>query len=238
MSSMSDRLDVNRASLELRRAPLNSRRACAAVLLLLFLAFGATETRAERVTLTFNNEPSGITSHLQYLSQGLVLVSGVSNPNGSFGGFYSGFRVAPAEGVNGVSNAAFGTVLPNDPRWRHLQGLFLYTPTQPATTNFLSFDVVGAGSGLSDSWRAVIYDLDGNQLDAISGTTNGPVVFSREVGDIAKFVFFAAATSQGIDNVTFEAIVAPEPSTLILLATGLSGGIASLARRRRAAKAR
>lgn len=238
MNSISDRTDGNRAALKLRRAKLTSRVASALLLLALFFASGATEAGADPLTITFNNEQPGITSHLQYLSQGLVLVSGVNNPDGSFGGFYSGFRVAPAEGAGGVSNAAFGSVFPNSQVWRSLQGSFHYTPTQRATTSFLSFDVVGAGSGLSDSWRAVIYDIDGKQLDAITGTTNGPVVFSREMFDIATFVFFAASTSQGIDNVTFEAIVVPEPSTLILLATGLSGGLASLARRRKTGSAR
>jgi hypothetical protein len=202
----------------------------AGALLFVLFVLGADRAKADPLTITFDDAPQGAAAHTLYISQGLVLLSGVTNANGNFAGFYAAFRV----GTAGGSNAAFATDLNGDPRWRNLRGSFFHTdaPT-PTTTSFLSFNVVGVSPGSLDPWRAVIYGVNNEELEAVTGTGNGSVVFTREMADIAHFVFFAGSTSQGIDNVTFQTATIPEPATLTLFGTGLVGGIASLARRRR-----
>lgn len=92
------------------------------------------------------------------------------------------------------------------------------------TTDYLSFRVVGAQDG--QEWTAVAYGMfDGSTwpiLAVATGTSAGQVTF--ELGGINRFILFPAA-GEGIDDVTFDQALTPEPRSWALLAVGL-GAIA------------
>jgi hypothetical protein len=203
-----------------------------ALLLFALFVLGAGKAKADPVTITFDDAAQGQVAHNRYFPQGLVLLSGFMDVPGHVTFFYPGFRIAPA---GGGSNAAFSANTTGEPRWQNLYGEFYFAGTpNRATVSFLSFDVVGNSPGSLDSWRAVIYGIHDNELGVVNGTGNGTVIFSRAFGEVLHFVFYAGSASQGIDNVTFQTEPVPEPATLILLASGLTGSVVARRRRRNA----
>jgi hypothetical protein len=212
----------------------------------IFLICAGSGVKADPILITFDPVPTafapGQYSHLSYAAQGVVLVSGEvsSNPNGPLSA-YSAFGIGgPGHPITPLS-IAFGWVGRNPPPifFRNLQGNFVLPGPSPgmlspSETDFVAFDVVATQQGQGDAWTASIYDRDNHLLSSVSGTTDGPVVFSRTVRDIHRFTLIVSSRWEGIDNLSFNAPQVPEPATLLLFGTGMAGLSAVIRRRRKA----
>jgi len=101
----------------------------------------------------------------------------------------------------------------------------------PGTTDYVSFNIVSRRPGQMDPWMVAIFGAGGSifdevnmrRLEVMTGTGDGFVSFTSPGFDIAGFVLFASSRREGVDNLSFNTPQVPEPTTLLLLATGLAG---------------
>jgi hypothetical protein len=110
-----------------------------------------------------------------------------------------------------------------------------------ATTDLLSFAVVGTQAGQTDPWHAVIFGLGDfggvtSPLEIVSGTTDRVVTFLRPQRDIWGLLFVTTSSFEGIDDLTFNTPAIPEPTTLVLVGSGLVFCARRLRRSRRQAR--
>jgi hypothetical protein len=218
------------------------------MILLTFLSVGAAHVEANPLTISFDSPPvppflpPNIYPPNTYNAQGVSLTSG-SSPNQGYGGF----GIGPSSRAISAPNIAFGA----DPfsTATILRGTFVLPglPVSSSTlakTDFLSFFVVGTRLGQTVPWSIAIYESNdpiagrGTLLDSITGTTDRLVTFSRPGADIGSFAFTGPSFA-GIDNLSFNTPTQiPEPTSMILLGTGLAGVGIAVGKRRNTQKRR
>jgi hypothetical protein len=215
------------------------------LLLLLALLSTAGEAQADPVVITFDDVPSG--TFIPALPSGILFQSFHTRSNGEYIGG-AGAVVQSSAQANSAPNALFGQQLnPLAMLNNNVGGVFLApTPGAPFTpgrglTDFVSLRVVGTMPGQAEQWTVAFYNIGFDPTDmtrglvaTFSGTTDQLVSFSSGTG-IHAFILFNSGPNrhEGIDTVTFNAPQVPEPATLLLMATGLSGLAARVRRRRR-----
>lgn len=101
----------------------------------------------------------------------------------------------------------------------------------PTVVDYAEFYVVDSDIGVGGTWRAMIYDLASNLLDALQGDSNATTLVSFTHPNIHRFVFSPSPDYEGIDTLSWGrgSRDIPEPATIVMLA--LAG--AGLALRRR-----
>ena len=209
-------------------------------LLTFFCAAATTNVKAAPIIfINFDDVPPGVDVNARYYnSHGVMLLTFAGTPTnitGTAGRVFTAGAPRPnAPGTN-VYIRSESNFFPN------VGGSFVFMPGEGVgsigqpLSSFVSFDVIGTQGGQTAQWTAAVYDENLALLDSITGTTNRQVVFSFAVPRISYFVLFTTASREGIDNLAYEKPTIPEPATLLLLATGLTGAVA-FARRRRASK--
>ncbi|HUQ32458.1 MAG TPA: PEP-CTERM sorting domain-containing protein [Pyrinomonadaceae bacterium] len=213
------------------------------LLLLLTLFSLADVARADPITINFEDVgvgPTGIQqiANDRYTSQGLYAQGdGGRNP----------FVVGSGNGA--TSNFLFGGTSPDDPfRINLYLSIVLPGTNTLQATDFITFDVVSTGDTQNGLWQ-VIYSSPGGYLGETAGHGSGTFSFSTE-GNLISNIWLTYSNVDrnnnlqiftgriGIDNLRYNSPTtpAPEPATLLLLGTGITGIGAKLFRRRKAYK--
>jgi hypothetical protein len=192
----------------------------------------AASLQADPIVINFDNEPEGIKAGfvhpavaiLSAETDGLRLVATAT-----------GFGIGPAAAATSPPHVAFGAA--GLPAFFHdLIGTFFVPPVQAgyvrASTDLVSFAVVGTESGQTEPWQALILgrDIFGpdfvlSPLETLSGTTDRVVTFQRPQRDIFGFFLVTTRSYEAIDDLTFNTPVGPpvpEPTTLVMVASGLA----------------
>ena len=204
---------------------------------LLVLGLGEPRAKADPITITFDDVPAGLTDPGEYASDGVYLVSA----NSSFGvvnGLFADFWVQSCTCAMSHPNVALGGSFDfQSPFFHDLVGFFFLPGTQVrATTNSVSFYVLGTTPGGMDPWTAVIFgkgsddfiEINDDRLETVSGTGDAFVSFTTPAYDIAGFLLLTSTRRESIDNLSFNTPEIPEPSTILLLATGLAGVVTKI----------
>lgn len=220
-----------------------SRNAVRVALFLLLLCVLSVEAKADPVTITFDNIPSGGNPNLS--PNGIIFYGIHTNASGAVVSTGGGV-VLSSDQSNTAPNALFGSQLnPLAFLRNNIAGEFLVRTQantfSSATTDFVSLYVVGTVQGQTDEWTVAFYDETFNNNDltvgligSVSGTTDQLVSFSANRG-IHAFVLINSGPNrhEGIDTVTFNSPEVPEPATLLLLGSGLVGfGVKTFRQRR------
>lgn len=216
---------------------------------LLLVLCAAMSAKADPVVITFDDLPPGAGASYPELGIGFQTV--FTNASGHVVSNGSAFVQSSGQ-ANTPPNAAFGDQLnPLALLHNNVAGEFYLriSGNNPfsigrATTDFVSFYVVGTLPGQTDYWTVAFYDLSFNPYDlttgligTVTGTTDSFVSFSSD-HNIHAFVLITSGPNrrEGIDTVSFNAPQVPEPATLLLLSTGLTGVAAKAYRRRKGRK--
>jgi hypothetical protein len=194
---------------------------------LIAVLMGST-SYADPVVVTFDERSPGVHGGFDYLPFGLFLSSfacGVafSCDSLTIDASTNVFRIDTVASATTAPNAAFG----RDGFHRNFEGLFFDPSTGPpvggAATTFLSFSVVNTSPNQNALWRAAIYGWNHELLDERTGQLDQQVVFSLPSGGIRSFRLFAPTGQQaGIDTLSFNPPVVPEPATFLLVGSGLA----------------
>lgn len=181
------------------------------------------------ITIGFDDLPEGTYASDAYISSGIYFPSVPGKPPTFPNMQAGGFAIAACVCASSGSNVAHADVSPNiEGRIFFADLIQKYGWFLDGTTDYLSFRVVGAQNG--QEWTAVAYGMfDGSTwpiLAVAGGTSDEQVTF--DLAGINRFILFPAA-GEGIDDVTFDQAITPEPAAWVLTLAGL----ALLAARRR-----
>lgn len=216
------------------------------VLLLLVLCATASQVKADPVVINFDG--FGVGSAPDLRNQYGVFFSTVHTQHGQVvnltnaevGGSAAantaplalfGAQLNPLALLNNNVSVAFSLPIPGAP--------FLYSG---ATTDFVSFYVVGTPPDQAGQWTVAFFDdtyqpfdLTTGLIGTVSGSADQFVTFSATNRRIARFVFINSGPNlrQGIDTLSFNAPQTPEPATLVLLGSGVASLYLGRVRRRR-----
>jgi len=157
-----------------------------------------------------------------YAGSGVILTSDIN------GGRFTAPHFAIASDTHAVSSPNVARAVTG---FTDVRGAFIVNGGAPGFTDLVSWNVTGSVHG-QDPWEAMIFGTNG-LLDAIAGFSDQLVVFSRPGNDVLGLFMSMGTAMQGMDNLSFNApqgpsSATPEPSTVLLIATGA----AVLARRR------
>ena len=193
---------------------------------------------ADPVKITFDQPPcaalaSGVYPGDCYAGSGVMFWSDIN------GGRFTAPRIAIASDAHSVSPPSVARAVA---RFTDVRGIFIVPGGTTGFTDFVSWNVTGSVP-FQDPWAAFI--LGSNEFESrfytgvlasITGFSDQFVSFSRPERDIIGIFMSMGTAVQGMDNLSFNAPQAatPEPSTLLLIGTGL----AVFARRRRHAVSR
>ena len=192
----------------------------------------ATVAQADTVTITFDQPPcvalaGGGYPGDCYAGAGVIFNSDLN------GGRFTSPQIAIAADSHAVSHPNVARAVTG---FTDVRGAFISAAGTTGFTDFVSWDVTGSVHG-QDPWEAMIFGTNG-LLQSILGFSDQLVVFSRPDKDVVGLFMSMGTAVQGMDNLNFNALqgpssATPEPSTLLLIATGA----AVLARRRRRVRA-
>jgi len=202
---------------------------CTAGMLLLPIA-----ASADPITVTFDDRPAAAQAPLAYLARALIGFSAF----GSFPeplSFYGGWAIGANSAATTPPQVGFGSATGTpDSGHPHFVGLFAVpgNSENEAKTSFVSFHVVGTEAGQTSPWTAAIFGERVNLLATQMGTTDALVTFSHR--GIHRLVLYSSPGLEAIDNLTFETPVVPEPTTMLLVGSGLGALAVRRLRRRHA----
>jgi len=187
-----------------------------------------TSASADPVKITFEQPPcaalaSGVYPGACYAGSGVVFWSDIN------GGRFTAPRIAIAPDDHAASppNVARADIA----NFTDVAGAFIVPGGTPGVTDFVSWNVTGSlPGGHQDPWEAFVLGSSGSfdnrfsVLGSIMGFSDQLVSFSRPERDIVGFFMSMGTAVQGMDNLSFNAPQAatPEPSTLLLIGTGLA----------------
>jgi hypothetical protein len=103
-------------------------------------------------------------------------------------------------------------------------GRFLATEGPPATlaTRLLFLDITGPMDATAP-WRLSIFDREGALMESHTGFTAVGMGFTPvNRPGIGSFLFEPGVPTQGLDNVRYEMPAVPEPTTMLLVGSGLA----------------
>jgi hypothetical protein len=187
---------------------------------------------ADPVKITFDQPPcaalaSGVYPGDCYAGSGVMFWSDIN------GGRFTAPRIAIAADAHAVSPPNVARAVTG---FTDVAGEFIVPGGTAGFTDFVSWNVTGSVP-FQDPWQAFILGSNGtfdNRFTVLDSSellfSDQLVSFSRPQRDIVGFFMSMGTAVQGMDNLSFNAPQAatPEPSTLLLIGTGL----AVVARRR------
>jgi hypothetical protein len=209
------------------------RLAASLALLLLTLCALSADTKADPITINFDDMTSGATSGP--VPGGIDFFAAYTDSSASRIVTTTGPVVLSSPAAHTAPNALFARQLnPLAMLRNNVGGRFLIesgSQTFFAKTDFISLWVVGTTPGQTDNWTVAFYsdtinpnDLTSGLLGTVTGTSDQFVSFHSDIG-VHAFLLINSGPNrhEGIDTVTFDPVQTPEPASLILLSSGVAG---------------
>lgn len=205
--------------------------------LLTFFLIGEASSHATPALIDFDERAAGRAGADVYGSKGVYLWSADSTfQSGTIGSITDSFLVLSCPCAPSPPNIALGSQAGRiTPFFHNLLGQFVLpgssSPQRQASTDFVSFDIVGTVAGGNDPWTVVIFggdngeifdEVNNHRLQVVTGTDNATVTFSQQTEGIAGFVLLTSSRYEGIDNLRFDTPQLPEPASIALLGIGIT----------------